>query len=102
VSTRAFAQRAAACSGTGARLRRLTRWQLRLAGVFVPAVREMIEMEYEFEEDWVVDHTAYAAVLGDHATPLDTAIAATVAAQPRPDENGRIARNAVEPPHHSP
>ena len=52
----------------------------RLLGRFVPAVGEMVEMLYEFDEDFVVDHSAYAAVLGDHATPLDDAIAATVAA----------------------
>ena len=81
VSTRAFAGRAATIAGTTPRLRRLARWQLRLAGMFVPAVREMVEMLYEFQQDWVVDHSAYAAVLGDHATPLDTALAATVASQ---------------------
>ena len=80
VSTRVFAERAARLAGTQARLRRLARWQLRLAGLAVPTVREMAEMLYEFERDWVVDHSAYAAVLGDHATPLDAALAATVAA----------------------
>lgn len=81
VSSRAFAERAAAIAGTEPRLRRLARWQLRLVGMFVPPVREMVEMLYEFEQDWVVDHSAYTAVLGDHATPLDAALAATVAAQ---------------------
>jgi hypothetical protein len=30
---------------------RLARWQLRLAGMFVPAVREMVELLYEFGQD---------------------------------------------------
>jgi nucleoside-diphosphate-sugar epimerase len=80
VSTRAFARRAAALAGTEARLRRLSGWQLALIGTVVPPVREMREMQYEFEQDWVVDHSAYAAVCGDHATDLDTALAATVTA----------------------
>ncbi len=78
ITTRQFAERAAAIAGTVPRLRRLARWQLRLIGTFVPAVREMIEMLYEFEQDWVVDHSAYSAVVGGHATPLDAALAATL------------------------
>jgi len=81
VSTRQFAERAAAIAGTQPRLRRLARWQLRLIGTFMPAVREMVEMLYEFEQDWVVDHFAYAEAVGDHATPLDVALAATIGAQ---------------------
>jgi len=80
ITTRAFAARAAAIAGTGPRLRRLARWQLRLIGTVLPAVREMVEMLYEFEEDWVVDSSAYTAALGDHVTPLDAALAATIAA----------------------
>jgi nucleoside-diphosphate-sugar epimerase len=82
VSTRQFAEMAAEVAGTRARLRRLSRWQLALIGTFVPAIREIPEMLYEFERDWLVDHAAYAALLGDHATPLATAIRATVAATP--------------------
>lgn len=84
VSTRAFAERAAAGVagiGTPVKLRRFARWQLRLVGLFVPAVRETVEMLYEFEDDWVVDHSAYAAICGDHATALDDALAVTVAAE---------------------
>ncbi len=79
VTTRAFAERAAAIAGTNLKLRRVARWQLRLVGTFVPPVKEMVEMLYEFEDDWVVDHAAYAAIMGDHATPLDKALATTVA-----------------------
>jgi nucleoside-diphosphate-sugar epimerase len=79
VTTRAFAERAAALAGHPLKLRRMPRWQLRLVGTVVPPVKEMVEMLYEFTDDWVVDHSAYAAALGDHATPLDEALAATVA-----------------------
>ena len=46
--------------------------------VFIPPARETIEMMYEFEEDFVVDHSAYAAVFGDHATPLHDSLTTTV------------------------
>lgn len=36
----------------------------------MPALREIGEILYEFEDDWVVDHSAYTAIMGDHATPL--------------------------------
>ena len=86
VTTRSFAAQAAdlagvAVPGTGPRLRRLAPWQLRLVGLGVPAVREMPEMMYQFEQDWVVDYSAYAAAVGGRATPMRTALAATVAAQ---------------------
>ena len=42
----------------------------------------MVEMLYEFEEDFVVDHGRYVDLLGDHHTPLDDALAATLAAVP--------------------
>jgi len=94
ITTRALAGRAAAIAGTEPRLRCLSRWQLRLIGTFVPAVREMVEMLYEFEEDWLVDHSAYAAALGDHATPLDAALAATMA----PPQRQPVRRKAVRQP----
>lgn len=80
VTTRALAEQAAALAGAEGRVRTFTRWQVRLVGLFVPAVREMVEMLYEFEQDFVVDHSAYAALCGDHATPLAESLAATVAA----------------------
>jgi nucleoside-diphosphate-sugar epimerase len=83
VSTRDLAQQAAAVAGTKLRLRPAPRWQLWLLGRYVPAVGEMVEMLYEFENDWVVDHQPYTALLGDHATPLDDALTTTVASYRR-------------------
>jgi nucleoside-diphosphate-sugar epimerase len=84
VTTRAFAEQASAVAGRPLQLRRAARWQLRALGLAVPAVREMVEMLYEFEHDWVVDHAAYAALVGDHATPLEDALDATLSAAPSP------------------
>jgi hypothetical protein len=52
---------------------------LRLAGLFIPPAKESIEMMYEFEEDFVVDHSAYASTFGDHATQMPDALATTIA-----------------------
>jgi nucleoside-diphosphate-sugar epimerase len=78
ISTRELAEVAAGIAGTTPRLHPVSRWQLRLVGAVVPAVGEMTELLYEFEDDWVVDHGRYAALLGDHATPIDEALRATI------------------------
>jgi len=102
VTTRSFAAQAADLAGvavpsTGPRLRRLPAWQLRLVGLAVPAVREMPEMLYQFEQDWVVDYSAYAAAVGGRATPMRTALAATVAAQTGAAQPGASPPGAAPP-----
>ena len=78
VSSREFLEKTASIAGVEPRSVVRTKFQLRLAGLFIPPAKESIEMLYEFENDFVVDNSAYAAVFGDHATPLDQSIAATV------------------------
>lgn len=56
----------------------LTRQKMRLAGLFIPAARELPEMLYEFETDFVVDHSAYEAMFGDHSTDLKDSLAETI------------------------
>ncbi|HEX6855744.1 MAG TPA: NAD-dependent epimerase/dehydratase family protein [Streptosporangiaceae bacterium] len=102
VTTRSFAAQAADLAGvavpaTGPRLRRLAPWQLRMVGLAVPAVREMPEMVYQFEQDWVVDYSAYAAAVGGRATPMRTALAATVAAQAGATQPGTVLSAAELP-----
>ena len=52
---------------------------LRLVGLFNPAAGEVVEMMYEFEEPFVVDHTQYAAAFGAKVTSHEQAIRETVA-----------------------
>jgi hypothetical protein len=54
---------------------------LRLVGVFVKPVREMVEMRYEFEEDFVVDSSAFTAHFGMQATSLEEALGAVMRAE---------------------
>ncbi len=51
---------------------------LRALGLFNPPVRETIEMLYEFDEPFVVDHSDFTHAFGDHSTPWDEAIRQTV------------------------
>jgi nucleoside-diphosphate-sugar epimerase len=67
--------------------RPLTRVLLPLIGLSVPPMRGLVENLYVFYEPYVVDHSAYAAALGDDATPLVEAIRQTVAwARSRKDQ----------------
>jgi nucleoside-diphosphate-sugar epimerase len=52
---------------------------LRAVGIVNPTVRELLELQYEFQEPFIVDSTKIAAKLEVHATPLDQALADTVA-----------------------
>ncbi len=79
VSTRRFVEMIFEEAGGPAKIQRAPRILLRALGLFNPAVRETVEMLYEFEEPFVVDHTRFARAFGDHATPLREAIRDTVA-----------------------
>jgi len=52
---------------------------LRALGLFNPMIRALAEVAYEFEEPFVLDTAKFARTFGGSATPLPSAIAATVA-----------------------
>jgi len=80
VSQRRFAEMAAAAAGVPVpKLSRMTKPMLRLAGFFVPAAREMIEMAYEFEEPFLLDCSKIEQAFGLRPTPLEEALVDTVA-----------------------
>jgi nucleoside-diphosphate-sugar epimerase len=62
------------------RLRRLPPMLLRSLSLFNPTVRELLEMQYQFEEPFIVDSSKITARLGISATPLAAAIAETLEA----------------------
>ena len=78
VTTREFIRRIFAEIGGDPGLQRAPRIMLRALGIFDLALRETIEMLYEFEEPFVVDHSRFTRAFGDHATPLDESIRRTV------------------------
>ncbi|HEY5878629.1 MAG TPA: NAD-dependent epimerase/dehydratase family protein [Nakamurella sp.] len=51
---------------------------LRLVGLMKPAMREYRHTLYQFTDRWVVDDGKFRTAFGDHRTPLDTALAATL------------------------
>ena len=64
--------------GQPVKSRKVNRLMLTMVGLFVPIVREMKEMLYEFEEPYVVDDSDFRAAFGADLTPLPEATAATV------------------------
>jgi len=48
-------------------------------GLFIPLMRELGEMAYQWEEPFGVDDTLFRPRFGDLATPLDEAGAQTIA-----------------------
>ena len=78
VTQRELVAIAARAAGTEPTVRRVARWQLKALGMFSAPMRETVEMAYEFEHDFVVDHSDYAQHFGDHATPLAAAFSATM------------------------
>lgn len=60
------------------RLRQIHPLLLRLLALTNSTVRELLEMQYQFEEPFIVDSTKIANQLGVHATPIDQALADTL------------------------
>jgi nucleoside-diphosphate-sugar epimerase len=60
------------------KLRRLPPVLLRSAGLVNPTMRELVEMQYQFDEPFVVDSSKIAGKLGVEATPVDQALADTL------------------------
>jgi nucleoside-diphosphate-sugar epimerase len=61
------------------RLRSVPPFLLRAMAITSPVVRELLEMQYQFEEPFIVDSSKIGTRLGVEATPLDQAITETLA-----------------------
>jgi nucleoside-diphosphate-sugar epimerase len=79
VGYRTFVERVYRLAGTEAKLRVAPRWMVWLLSLVHPTMREVKEMLYQFEEDFVVDSSRFTRTFGLSATPLDDAIRATLA-----------------------
>jgi nucleoside-diphosphate-sugar epimerase len=90
-TTRQLADIAFGLAGTApGRTRQIPPLLLRLAAVTNPTVRELLEMQYQFAEPFVVDSTKIATRLDLRATPLEQALADTLASyQARPAPHPR-------------
>jgi nucleoside-diphosphate-sugar epimerase len=80
VSSRAFIERFAEAMGRDSKIRVLPRWAVKAVGVFVKPIGAMVEMLYQWEEEFIVDDSKFRAAFGVEPTPLDQAVAETTAA----------------------
>lgn len=66
-------------TGVPAKIQPAGRFMLSLVGLFVPEVKETVEMLYEFEKPFVVDSSKFEDTFSMKATPMREAIKETVA-----------------------
>lgn len=79
LSVRTLATRAAELAGApAAQVTRMPTVTLRLAGLFNPAAREMLEMQYQLQRPFVLDSSAATAAFGIDPTPTDDALRDTI------------------------
>ncbi len=67
-----------AATGQRVRVRSISPLALRALGVFVPDIREIAEIRYQFDAPFVVDSTAAQTTFGLAATPMETALSETI------------------------
>lgn len=78
LSTTGFIQRAADAAGTQAKISAIPKGLLTLLSVFVPILRELKEVAYQFEQPFIVDGSKAAGQLGFTPIPLDQALQDTL------------------------
>lgn len=78
MTTRQFVEMIFNETGYPVRIQAIPTLLLKTLAVFNPMMREVAEMLYEFEEPFIVDHTRFVQAFGNHATPPQEAISATV------------------------
>lgn len=78
LSTRAFVDRVYQAAGTEGKVSAMPKPLVNVLAMFNGDVKEIKEVLFEFEEPFVVDSSAFEATFDHRATPLDTAIPATV------------------------
>ena len=79
VTTRAVVADFGAALGRPIELQRVPPLVLSALGLFVPLMRELKEMAYQWEEPFIVDDRRFRARFGDKSTPLDAGARETVA-----------------------
>lgn len=53
-------------------------WTLGLLGLFVPVLRELGEMGYQYQKPYIVDSTKFERTFGVRATPMEVALGRTL------------------------
>jgi nucleoside-diphosphate-sugar epimerase len=60
------------------KIQALPKWGVRMAGIFVPVLREFVEMMYQFESDYIFDSTKFEKAFAIQATTYKEGIASTL------------------------
>jgi nucleoside-diphosphate-sugar epimerase len=60
------------------KLQTLPKWGIRTLGLFIPVLREFVEMMYQFEQDYIFDSTKFEKEFSVQATSYKEGIAATL------------------------
>jgi hypothetical protein len=76
---RALVGRLSAKLGRPINVKGMPRWLLKTAAMFVPLMRELDEMLYQWDEPFVVDDSRFRARFGTAPATVDEAASATVA-----------------------
>ncbi|MBG0828965.1 NAD-dependent epimerase/dehydratase family protein [Planomonospora sp. ID67723] len=77
---RAVAERICRLAGVRAPgIKAVPHWLLRTAGAFSPMLGELEELRYQFVRPFVLDSTDFQATFGAEPTPMDEALAETIA-----------------------
>jgi nucleoside-diphosphate-sugar epimerase len=79
VTTRQFLTLAFQQAGHPPKMNGMGKFIMRLGGLFIAGARETVEMMYEFDEPFIVNHNKYVQAFGNHATPLEIGISRTLA-----------------------
>jgi nucleoside-diphosphate-sugar epimerase len=79
VTTREFLGLIAKETGHDLRIRVAPKLMVKAMGLFMPIMRELDEMLYEFEEPHIMNHDKFMKAFGFEVTPLQDAIRQTVA-----------------------
>ncbi len=79
ITTREFVNRVFKETGHAPRLQVANKLVVRAMGMFVPVMREFVEMYYEYNEPFIMSHDKFAKTFGADVTPLQDAIRVTVA-----------------------
>jgi len=66
-------------AGTAPKTSSINKLMMRMAGLFMPGAREMVEMMYEFEKPFVIDSSKFTKAFGMTATPLEVGLRETLA-----------------------
>jgi nucleoside-diphosphate-sugar epimerase len=96
LTVRAFLERAFAVAGMEARIRVDGPSMLKVAGLFIPMAREVGVVMYQWTAPFISDWSAFEAAFGPFArTPLDEALATTIAWWREQAETARTAARAA-------